>query len=86
MSGGVVRRMRLDSGGGQTAGNQTVGASDADRWEISKVHRRSRIARICWYSSGFNPSSANGCAVSGVLAACSTVSVTAHRPGSAGHW
>ena len=39
------------------------------------VGRRSRMSRIRWYSSGFNPSSAHGCSTSGVLVALLTVSV-----------
>src|SRR6478735_1679959 len=47
------------------------------------VGRRSRMSRIRWYSSGLRPSSANGCASSGVAAAFSTVSlVWAGRAGA----
>ena len=38
------------------------------------VGRRSRMSRMRWYSSGFRPSSAQGCSTSGVEAAAATVS------------
>ncbi|MNW60742.1 hypothetical protein D3C74_387530 [compost metagenome] len=38
------------------------------------VGRRPRMSRMRWYSSGLRPSSAKGCASSGVAAARSTVS------------
>ena len=40
------------------------------------VGRRPSRSRMRWYSSGLSPSSANGCARSGVAAAFSTVSDT----------
>src|SRR4051794_4725166 len=46
------------------------------------VGRRPRMSRMRWYSSGFRPSSANGCSWSGVAAATSTVSVWGARAGA----
>ena len=45
----------------------------------AEVGRRPRMSRMRWYSSGFRPSSAQGCSVSGVPAAWPTVSSVTTR-------